>query len=637
MSGEGGPPTQFNVAGGGDPFSELLRQVQQAAQGVYEILGEMGRSRSGNVVYLAREVETGHLVALKLTRGGSNEEYALEVVRTLDSTVPGLESSCPECKTVLPDWDRFCFNCGADLTAGPAAPTADEVGDLLAAVKEATAGEYEILGQMSQGEGGGTVFFARDRGRGKLVALRLKREQSTDPSQAAFSIGETQVLRPLAAELGQTQVLGAGTILPRADAPAPAPPPPAPPPARPAPPRPPGGRIDPLAALRRVPRKVLWGTAGGIGVVVVALLALLGGDGAAPIPPPPPPPPPDSGSMGGGTGTGPDTLDSSDSVIVVEPPAPPPPPPTAADSAIVRLVANIPAGAVFTVDGAVVRGRVLQVAAGRHTLQLIAKGVEPVTARVDLSAGQTFRWSPQLRQAVAVEPPSPPPGPPPPPPPTCARAFGRSDWQRAADLCGAAAEGGDREAQRMIGRMRELGNGVPQDLTQAANWYLKAGAAGDQEAQRRLGYFYRNGTGVRRDEKESARWFRMAAEQGDAVAQVEYGKAAEDGEGIRKNEAEAAEWYRKAADAGNAAGLRRLGRMYERGRGVQKNEAEAARYYQQAGDKGDAEAMYLVGRMYKDGRGVDRSAEQALRWFQKAAAAGHREAADEARKLEPSG
>jgi TPR repeat protein len=636
MVGEGGH-TQFNVAGGGDPFGELLRQVQQAAQGVYDILGEMGRSKSGNVVYLAREVETGHLVALKLTRGGAGEEYSLEVVRTLDSMIPGLESKCPECKTVLPDWDRFCFHCGADLSAGPSAPTADEVGDLLAAVKEATAGEYEILGQMDRADGGGMVFFARDRARGKLVALRLRREQSADPAQASFSIGETQVLRPLAAELGQTQVLGASSLMPRPEPPPASPissaPPTPPGPSAPARPRP-RRRVDLLAAFQRVPRKVIWGAAGGIGVAVIALLALSGGEG----PPPPPPPQPDTAVAG--TGGAVDSA-GSDSVIAVDPPPPPPPLPAAPDSATVRLVVAPPAGAVFTVDGAVVRGRALRVAAGPHRLQLVAPGSPPATAQVELTAGQTFRWAPQLRTVVAVQPASPPapqpaPAPPPPPPATCARAFNRSDWPRAAELCLAAANSGDREAQRMMGRMRELGNGIQQDLPQAASWYLKAAAAGDAESQRRLGYLYRRGTGVGRDERESARWFLMAAEQGDAVGQVEYGLAVEEGDGVRKSEAEAADWYRKAAAAGNAMALRRLGRLYERGRGLQKNEAEAAHYYEQAGEKGDAEAMFLLGRMYKDGRGVERSPEQALRWFQKAAALGHRDAAEEARKLERS-
>ncbi|MDX2057423.1 MAG: hypothetical protein SFV24_06445, partial [Gemmatimonadales bacterium] len=93
--------TSFNVSPGGDPFDQLMAQVRQAAEGAYDVLGELGRSRSGNVVYLARELESGHLVAMKLTRT-QGDEFTLEVVKTLDGAVPGLENKCPECRSVLP-------------------------------------------------------------------------------------------------------------------------------------------------------------------------------------------------------------------------------------------------------------------------------------------------------------------------------------------------------------------------------------------------------------------------------------------------------------------------------------------------------------------------------------------------------
>lgn len=619
MAGEGGR-TQFIVSGD-DPFVELLHQVREAAQGVYDILGEMGRSTHGNVVYLARELESGHLVALKLTRSGT-AEYALDVVRTLDTTVPGLESSCPQCRAVLPDWDRFCFRCGADLSATDAAASEGDSGALLAAVKEATADTYDILGHMARAEGGGTVFFARDKVRGKLVVLRLQREEGKE-GEASYSIGETQLLRPMAAQFGQTQVIGAAdrpTPPPRpAPSSAPPPPPAAPPPEQPGPPR--ARSTAPwLAALTRVPRKA-WYAAGGAALVLLIAVVALSGDGSAVAPVTP-----DSLAAA----VPPDSLEAAHPDTAIAPTAPAA---VAVDSATIRLTVALPAGAVFTVDDAPMRSGTVRVAAGSHVLSVLMTGVPPVSQRVTLRADQEYRWAPRLAREATT--PAPPPRPPAAPArATCARAFGRSDWVEAATLCLAEADEGSRDAQRMMGRMRELGNGVQQDVTQAASWYLKAAAAGDSEAQRRLGYFYRNGTGVRKNEEESARWFRMGAEQGDPISMLEYGVALEAGDGVRRDETAAGDWYRRAADGGSGAALRRLGRLYERGRGVQKNEAEAARYYEQAGGKGDAEAMYLLGRMYKDGRGVQKSEPSALEWFQKAAALGHREAAEEARKLE---
>jgi hypothetical protein len=60
---------------------------------------------------------------------------------------------------------------------------------MLKAVNQATAGKFEILGEMSRAEGGGTVYFARDLATGKIQALRLQQEQGQD-----YSIGMTRVL-----------------------------------------------------------------------------------------------------------------------------------------------------------------------------------------------------------------------------------------------------------------------------------------------------------------------------------------------------------------------------------------------------------------------------------------------------------
>ncbi|MEZ4455820.1 MAG: zinc ribbon domain-containing protein [Gemmatimonadales bacterium] len=183
-------PTAINLMpGGGDPFDQLLSQVRAAAEGVYDVLGEMGRSKSGNVVYLAREIESGNLVAMKLSRTGGND-FNLEVVRTLDSSVPGLESTCPECRNVLRDWDRFCFKCGADLSANQFSTEPDEAAQLLDAVREATAGTYDIYGKMDRADGGGVVFFARDIARNKVVALRLKRDAADTTQSTYFDRGD---------------------------------------------------------------------------------------------------------------------------------------------------------------------------------------------------------------------------------------------------------------------------------------------------------------------------------------------------------------------------------------------------------------------------------------------------------------
>ncbi len=68
---------------------------------------------------------------------------------------------------------------------------------LMRALQQAAAGKYEILGQMSRRQGGGLVYFAREMGSKKLVALRLLRA-----ADEAYSIGVTRVMHSLVLDKG---------------------------------------------------------------------------------------------------------------------------------------------------------------------------------------------------------------------------------------------------------------------------------------------------------------------------------------------------------------------------------------------------------------------------------------------------
>ena len=61
---------------------------------------------------------------------------------------------------------------------------------------------------------------------------------------------------------------------------------------------------------------------------------------------------------------------------------------------------------------------------------------------------------------------------------------------------------------------------------------------------------YLNGQGVRQDVAQAAQWFRKAAEQGVANAQNNLGVAYYKGHGVRQDLALAQEWFGKACDNG---------------------------------------------------------------------------------------
>ena len=184
--------TKFNLDSLGQPGAprdELIEAVRETASNDFEVFGEISRSPDGTVAYLARDHHDKRLVALRLTRGPGNE-YLLELAKHLDGTVPVPGTGCPRCGTPLRSWGRFCTQCGLDMWTGPALGHGQSKEAVLEAVKQATAGKFEILGEMSRAEGAGSVYFARDIATGKIETLRLRQEQDKN-----YSIGMTSVLQ----------------------------------------------------------------------------------------------------------------------------------------------------------------------------------------------------------------------------------------------------------------------------------------------------------------------------------------------------------------------------------------------------------------------------------------------------------
>lgn len=180
----------------GHPSPEaLLRQVRATAEG-FEVFGELGRNGDADVWYLGREEGATTLVALRLWRRGGDSGgppvYSLEVARELDDSVARGAGACPACGAGVRAWARFCGKCGTDL-AGLAAAPADpaERRALLAQVREAAGGAYEVLGEMPWGGGVGIVYFALEKATGLLVQLRLR------PEGEGMALGETHVTVPL--------------------------------------------------------------------------------------------------------------------------------------------------------------------------------------------------------------------------------------------------------------------------------------------------------------------------------------------------------------------------------------------------------------------------------------------------------
>jgi hypothetical protein len=153
--------------------------VRRATAGEFEILGELGRRTDGGIAYLARDLVEPRLVALRLEQSpGGRHNYVLDVLKELDATLPSIGKGCPRCSAPPRGWGRYCPACGFDLSG--LSETRGRVADtkLQSVVKAAAGDDYQILGEMPQAEGGGAVFFARERGRRTIVGLRVRKGRS---------------------------------------------------------------------------------------------------------------------------------------------------------------------------------------------------------------------------------------------------------------------------------------------------------------------------------------------------------------------------------------------------------------------------------------------------------------------------
>ena len=137
------------------------------------------------------------------------------------------------------------------------------------------------------------------------------------------------------------------------------------------------------------------------------------------------------------------------------------------------------------------------------------------------------------------------------------------------------AEAGDPVARFKMAGFYARGEGVVQDLVEAARWLTLAAEQGYAPAQNNLAVCDSTGAGGPKDQAKAIEWIRKSAEQGYARAQCYLGLSYAKGEGVTKDQAQALEWFRKSAAQGFPDALNHLGYCHSLGRGVPKDEAEA--------------------------------------------------------------
>lgn len=212
-------------------------------------------------------------------------------------------------------------------------------------------------------------------------------------------------------------------------------------------------------------------------------------------------------------------------------------------------------------------------------------------------------------------------------------AYLDGDYARALKIIRPLADGGDAEAQKLLGVMYDYGHGVKADAAAALQWYIKSAEQGDPAVQYQVGTKYFRGEGVAQDQVEAARWWGLAANGGQVDAQFNLGLMYFRGVGVGRDDARAAELFRKAAEQGHGHAQYSLGVMYAFERGMKRDYHQALDWFNKAAAQGVPQAQFNLGVLYENGFGVNADPAMARQWYERAAAQGLTEAGDRLQKM----
>lgn len=206
-----------------------------------------------------------------------------------------------------------------------------------------------------------------------------------------------------------------------------------------------------------------------------------------------------------------------------------------------------------------------------------------------------------------------------------------------------AAAAGDADAALFLGVAYDVGQGVPQNPVQAADWYARAASRGSVPAMFNLGVLYDIGRGVARDPAQAAQWYERAAQQGYARAEYNLALVYQDGPGIPQDRKRAQYWFWRAAGHGITAARSHLAGYASPARSALPRRAEspalelfqqaqlallsrkpedisrAAALFRVAAEHDNPLAAYDLAYCYENGIGVPRNVDEALRWYRQAA------------------
>lgn len=170
-------------------------------------------------------------------------------------------------------------------------------------------------------------------------------------------------------------------------------------------------------------------------------------------------------------------------------------------------------------------------------------------------------------------------------------AYENREFEKAAEIFQTLADAGNLMAKLNLGRMYQMGRGVPASGLKAVSLYEEVAKEGDLEALVALAGLYQYGEpDVPQDTEKALQYYLKAAGQGSEEAQIEIGRMYQDGSGsLQADRAEADKWLYMAAQQGGEEGLSEYADWIDKRKGSERNAVEVYVYTALAVQKGAVE------------------------------------------------
>jgi TPR repeat protein len=167
------------------------------------------------------------------------------------------------------------------------------------------------------------------------------------------------------------------------------------------------------------------------------------------------------------------------------------------------------------------------------------------------------------------------------------------------------------------------GKGVAQNAELATHWYERAAQGGNPEAQNLVGQFYQAGIGVPANPSRAFHWYQLAAASGSSDALLNMGTAYELGLGVKKDESLAIQFFHQAVDKGNGTGAAYIGILTYIGAGVNKDVVAAEHWFNVGQKLHDPISAYNLGILYSTVPDHPHDIEKAVKFLRQAAETGY--------------